>query len=124
MFSSSRTGRLARRAHAGERDRLLEHLPGGVGVEEERAELVAEPQRAAAVDPERLDVEVPAGEVALLRGLVDELEGDPVVRVAEVDRALDLDVAAVGPDGVYAQQERVRVRLAARSRRPAGSRAP
>jgi hypothetical protein len=87
-------------------------------------ELVAEPQRAAAVDPERLDVEVPAGEVAPLRGLVDELEGDPVVRVAEVDRALDLDVAAVGPDGVDAQQERVRVRLAARSRRPAGSRAP
>jgi hypothetical protein len=35
-------------------------------VEQERAELVAEPQRAVAVDAERLDVEVAAGQVALL----------------------------------------------------------
>jgi osmotically-inducible protein OsmY len=67
-------------------------------VEQEGAELVAEPQRAAAVDAERLDVEVAAGEIALRGGVVDELERDLVIRVPQADRTEDTRVVALGLD--------------------------
>ena len=52
---------------------------------EERPELLAEPQRPAVVLADGLDVEVAARQQPVGRGVVDELEGDLVVGVAQGD---------------------------------------
>jgi hypothetical protein len=58
-------------------------------VQQERTELLAEPERAVAGDPERLDVEVAAGEQAVAAALGLDRERDPAVRVAQRDPVED-----------------------------------
>jgi hypothetical protein len=89
-------------------------------MEQERAELFAEPEVAVPVAAERLDVEVGAGQEALVRVLVDDRERHLAVRVAERDEPSDLHVAGaaagrlqVEPDAVDAEQEVGRVLLRA-----------
>ena len=52
----------ARRPDAGEGIRRLQHLPGGIGVQQEGAELLPEPEIAVAVDAEGFQIEVRARE--------------------------------------------------------------
>jgi hypothetical protein len=112
-----RSGRVLRRLYAGQLDRRLEHAPACVGVQQPGAELVAEPEVAAAVDPHRLDVEVAARELPV--GALERERHVPV-RVAQPDVAAHGDRAAAaagglerGRDPVHAQQEVLRVLLGA-----------
>jgi hypothetical protein len=89
-------------------------------VQQERAELVADPERAVRRPLDRLDVEVAAGQQPVLRRVVDDRERDPVVGVAQRDEALDLQApapadarAVVRCEPVDPQQEVGRVVLGA-----------
>ena len=111
-------GRVA--ADARDADRRLEDLAVGVGVDDERPELLAEPERPVRCLAHRLDVEVAAGQDALVGGLVDDRERELAVGIAERDRPADHDVAAPAPPRpparahlVQAQDERARVGLVA-----------
>ena len=104
----------------GQRDRRLQHAAARVRVEQERPELVAEPERAVACDAQRLEVEVAAGEQPVAAPLGDDRERHLAPRVAQRDPVADRDVAVaaaarleVGPHAVDAQQERARVGLRA-----------
>src|SRR5262249_45372614 len=57
-----REERILWRLHVRQRNWRLEHFPRRVRVEQEWAELVAEPEVAVAIDALRLDVEIGAGE--------------------------------------------------------------
>ena len=59
-----------------------QHLAAPVGLDQERAELVAEPQRVAD-RLDRFDVEIRAGQVALGRVLVDDAERHLAVGIAQ-----------------------------------------
>ena len=87
--------RAGRGLAARERERRVEHLAGGVGVDQVRAELLSEPEVAAAVAGDRLDVEVAAGEQPLGRVLIDDLERDLAIRVTQAQEAVDLDLVRV-----------------------------
>ena len=101
------------RGHAvRERHRRLQQLAGRAHVEEERAELVTDPERPVGRTHQGLDVEVRAGQQPVGGGVVDDREVDLVVRVAQRDEALDLDPAGpavaglpLGLDDVDAKQE-------------------
>ena len=54
------------RSGSGEGEWCVEQAPGLIEVQEEGAELVADPERAVGRDAERLDVEIGAGEHAVL----------------------------------------------------------
>jgi hypothetical protein len=95
-----------------ERKRRLQHLAGGVGVDQKRPELVAEPQRAVGSAAHGLDVQVRAGEDALLGEEVADGEGEVAVGIAQLEEVQDLDGAAaavglarLGADSVDAQVE-------------------
>jgi hypothetical protein len=88
-------------------------------VQQERPELVTDPVGAVGRPPDRLGVEVGHGEQSLVGFLVDDRPGDPVVRIAELDKAEHLDGAwpaacslPARPDPAGPQQEVGRVGLA------------
>ena len=97
-------------------DRRAEEHAVGVEVDDERPELVADPERPVRCALHRLDVEVAAGEQALGGVLVDDREADDVVRITERDEVVDDDLSAAAGGGlpvrrdvVQAQQEVGRV---------------
>ena len=65
--------------HVGEVNLAAKHLAARVGLDQEGPELLAEPEVAAAVEPDRLDVEVSARQEAL--GANRGIDGDGVVPV-------------------------------------------
>jgi len=69
-------------------------------VQPERAELVAEPERAVAVALHRFDVEVGAGQDPVAAEPVDDRERDLVARVAELEEVLDGDRARAATGGL------------------------
>src|SRR5262249_6908190 len=126
--------RVVRRPDSGERNRRLQDTARRVGVDEERTELIAEPEAAVGELPERLDVEIaPGEETASSDGWIDgdrapriratvghDRETDLVVGVPQVEMERDADRSGpAGPgrevrgDLVDAQQVVRRVRLRA-----------
>ena len=97
-------------------DRRLEEHAVGIEMDDEGAELLADPERAVRGTLNGLDVEITTGQQPLGRVLVDDRKADRVVRVAERDEVVDEDLpgAATGglpvrSDVVEAQQEICRV---------------
>jgi hypothetical protein len=126
--------RVVRRLDARQWKRGLEHAPVGVGVDQERTELVPEPERPVRRPAKRLDVEVAAreqlaaadqridrhraGGVRVARHVRDDREVDLSIRVTERESRPQLDPAGaaglgmeVWIDLVKAQQGVGRVRL-------------
>jgi len=92
----------------------LQHLAAAIGLEDVRAELVAEPQRVAD-RLDRFDVEIGAGQIALGGVLVDEAKRHLAVGVAqEGGRDMpDLAGLPVGPEDMDHQHGVGRVGLRA-----------
>jgi hypothetical protein len=86
---------LARVVEVGQRDRRLEQAALRVGVEQERPELVAKPQRAVVGLPSSTRCRSRRRSASVAgREVVGDRERDVVVRVAEFDVREDLDVPA------------------------------
>jgi hypothetical protein len=76
-------------------------------MQQEGAELVAEPKVAPATDPEGLDVEVATGQQALGRVAVHDLERQAPAGVAKRDGAQDPDVVAAAAGGFEVRVDQV-----------------
>ena len=115
--ASSRSGLCGERS-PGCGDRRLQQPAGARDVQDERPELVADPERAVRRLLQRLGVEVGPGEQALPGEEVDDRPRHPVVRVGQVDVVDDRDpvglrAGQVGADAVDPQLEVGAVLLAA-----------
>ena len=90
-----------------QRDRRFEHAAAGIGMQQERAELVAEPQRAVRCALHRLDVEVGTGQHPCFGKVVDDRERNPAVRIAQLDMAQHVDAAGTAARGFQVGAHRV-----------------
>jgi hypothetical protein len=70
----------------GEMKRRFEYFAARVGVKEKRSKLVAEPKRAVGSALHRFDVEVRAGQDALVRKLLRDRERNPAIRIMQLEK--------------------------------------
>src|SRR5262245_50101778 len=67
-------------------DGRFEHAAHGVGVEQEWAELVSEPQAPVRGSLHRLDIEVGAGQRAIFGEMIGDRKGDAFIRVVQLNK--------------------------------------
>jgi hypothetical protein len=83
-------------------------------VEQERAELVAEPEATLGVPAYRLDVEVGPGQEPIVGLLVRDLERDLSIRVAQLYKLPDRDLPASPVGGLEVRVDSVGAQLEVR----------